>query len=642
LIWVLYNGRKFICEELCRTMLHINDLTFRIEGRLLFEQATLAITKGAKVGLVGRNGTGKSTLFHLIKNQMTPDGGSIRLRKGARLGWVDQEVPSGPISLLDTVLEADVERHDLMAEAETATDPTRIADIYTRLADIDAYTAEARAGSILSGLGFSAKDQQKPCSEFSGGWRMRVALAAMLFAIPDLLLLDEPTNYLDIEGSVWLEAHIRSYPGTAFIVSHDRDFLNTAVTHIAHLRDGKLFGYPGNYDDFERKLAEQQRLSMSMRGKQDAERRHLESFVERFRYSASKAKQAQSRIKRLEKMRPVATIINDPIPPIDLPSPDRALSPPIVRFDEVSLGYEDGNSVLKNINLRIDNDDRIGILGKNGEGKSTFAKGILGLLAAQSGHIRRHKKLRIGYFAQHEIDALNMKQSAYDHVVDLMPTATEAQRRARLARFGLGRDQSETIAGDLSGGEKARLLFSIISFHAPHLLVLDEPTNHLDIDSRAELTKALNSYEGAVLLISHDRSLMEAVVERLWLVADSDITTYDGSMEDYRRLQLEKNRSPRKQKTTKTAKNRGRRKSAQARQAIAPLKQAVTDTESQISQVKSQILELDKQLAVSDLFTNNRDKAVKLGQERVKTLLQLENLENTWLQAVEVYEAAIK
>jgi len=624
-------------------MLHINDLTFRIEGRMLFDQATLAITPGAKVGLVGRNGTGKSTLFNLIKGQLSPDGGSVRLRKGARLGCVDQEVPSGPQSLMETVLAADTERAALLLEAETAADPTRIADIYTRLSDIDAYTAEARAGSILSGLGFSGEEQQKPCSEFSGGWRMRVALAAMLFAIPDLLLLDEPTNYLDIEGNVWLEAHIKTYPGTAFIVSHDRDFLNSAVTHIAHLRGGKLFNYPGNYDAFENKLAEQQRLSMSMRGKQDAERRHLEKFVERFRYSASKAKQAQSRVKRLEKMKPVATIISDPIPPIDLPSPEKALSPPIVRFDDAALGYEEGVSILRHINLNIDQDDRIGILGKNGEGKSTFAKGILGMLEAQDGHIRRHKKLKIGYFAQHEVDALNMKHSALDHVVELMPTATEAQRRARLARFGLGREQSETIAGDLSGGEKARLLFSIISFNAPHLLVLDEPTNHLDMDSRNELTKALNTYEGAVLLISHDRNLLETVVDRLWVVEDGGISAFEGNMDDYRRIQLEKHRTAGSgKKAKKKTKGKNRRAGADARNAVAPLKKEISELENTMAKTKTQIEDADKQLAVTGLFTNNRDKAVKLNQKRVYLLSQLENQESRWLDASERYETAVK
>lgn len=623
-------------------MLHINDLTYRIEGRPLFDKATLAISQGQKVGLVGRNGTGKSTLFNLIKGHISPDDGSITLRKSARLGAVDQEVPSGPQSLMETVLAADLERSALLAEAETATDPARIAAIHTRLSDIDAYTAEARAGSILSGLGFTGADQRRPCSDFSGGWRMRVALAAMLFASPDMLLLDEPTNYLDIEGAVWLEAHIRTYPGTAFIISHDRDFLNKAVTHIAHLRMGKLFVYTGGYDKFERALAEQQRLNMALRAKQDDERRHLESFVNRFRAKAKKAKQAQSRVKRLEKMKPVATIINDPIPPIDLPGPERQLNPPIIRFNNVKLGYEDDVTILRGLDQRIDPDDRIGILGKNGEGKSTFAKAIMGILSPQDGHIKRHKKLRIGYFAQHEIDALNIKQSAYDHIRELMPDATEAQRRARLARFGLGVKNAETPAGDLSGGEKARLMFSLIGFHKPHLLVLDEPANHLDIDSRAELMKSLNAYEGAVIIISHDRSLLESVVDRLWLVDKGTVKTYEGSLEDYRKFQLEKSK-PEKKTRVEPEKRKGyeRKEAAAARKRVAPLKKKAETYEKKITESRTQLNDIDAALAVPDLFTTSPEKAVELGQNRVNLEKLIETLEEDWLEALEAYEAAL-
>ena len=622
-------------------MLHINDLTYRIEGRPLFTQATLAINKGHKVGLVGRNGTGKSTLFRLIKGDISPDNGEINLRKNMRLGAVNQEVPSGPESLMDTVLVADTERTALLAEAETAHEPNRIAAIHTRLADIEAYSAEARAGFILSGLGFSGEDQQRPCSDFSGGWRMRVALAAMLFAKPDMLLLDEPTNYLDIEGAVWLEAHIRTYSGTALIISHDRDFLNKAVTHIAHLRGGKLFNYPGGYDRFEATLAEQNRLNMTLLGKQEDERRRLEAFVIRNRAKASKAKQAQSRVKRLEKMKPVATIISDPIAPIDLPGPERPLNPPIVRFDKVNLGYSDGVNVLRNLEQRIDPDDRIGILGKNGEGKSTFAKAVMGELLPQEGFIKRHKKLRIGYFAQHQIDALNPLASAYDHVVELMPDATEAQRRSRLAQFGLGIKNAETPAGDLSGGEKARLLFSLIGFHKPHLLVLDEPANHLDIDSRAELIKSLNHYEGAVLIISHDRNLLEAVVDRLWLVDKGTVSTYDGSLEDYRALQLEKDRSNKKQASgDNDSRKQLRRESAEIRKRLAPLKKAYENIEAKIAKAKKRIPIIDKELSVSDIFTLNPDKAIKLGQERAELGRLIDALEMEWLKALESYEAA--
>ena len=620
-------------------MLHINDLTYRIDGRTLLDGATLAINEGHKVGLVGRNGTGKSTLFRLIKDEISPDGGSVSLRPNMRLGAVDQEVPSGPDSLISVVLAADTERTSLLAEADTATDPMRIAEIHTRLADIDAYSAEARAATILAGLGFSEADQHSPCSDFSGGWRMRVALAAMLFAQPDLLLLDEPTNYLDVEGALWLENHLRTHRGTVFVISHDRDFLDRAVTHIAHLRQGKLFLYTGGYSQFERQLAEQQRLDMALVAKQEAERHQLEQFVTRFRAKASKARQAQSRVKRLEKLQPIATIIADPIAPIDLPGPDRALSPPVVRFDEAQLGYGD-LTVLRKLDLRIDPDARIGLLGRNGEGKSTFAKAVMGDLDPQSGRIWRHKKLRIGYFAQHQVDALNPKASAYDHVRDLMPENTEAERRARLARFGLGARNAETPAGDLSGGEKARLLFSLITFDEPHLLVLDEPVNHLDIDSRAELEKALNLYTGAVLLISHDRSLIEATADRLWLVEGGRVLPYNGDMDDYRERLLGTEKSENSKSSGPDPKALARQQAAAARKRIAPLKRAAEAKEKAVGKLTARIADLDTALAREGLFQNDADKAVRLTEERGRLGSELDTLESEWMDALEAYESA--
>ena len=621
-------------------MLHINDLTYRIEGRPLFEKATLAIEAGQKVGLVGRNGTGKSTLFRLIKNEISPDDGEINLRSNMRLGCVDQEVPGGPTSLMDTVLAADTERLSLLAEAETATDPMRIAQIHTRLGDIDAYTAEARAGSILSGLGFDGDDQQRPCGDFSGGWRMRVALAAMLFAQPDILLLDEPTNYLDIEGALWLENHIRKYSGTIFVISHDRDFLTHAVTHIAHLQGGKLTLYSGNYDQFQRRLAERNRLDMALVAKQEEERRKLQAFVDRFKAKASKAKQAQSRVKRLEKMEPIATMVSDPIAPIDLQGPNRLLSPPMVRFDDASLGYGD-TTILRGINRSVDPDDRIGLLGRNGEGKTTFAKGLLGLLEAQSGHIRSHKKMRVGYFAQHEVDALNPGHSAYDHVVELMPDATEAERRSRLAQFGLGAKNAETPAGDLSGGEKARLLFSLIGFHKPHLLVLDEPTNHLDIDSREELVRSLNDYSGAVLLISHDRALLEATTERLWLVDSGSVTPYPGTLDDYREEQAERARPEKKEKAdTGPSKADERKARAEARKSVAPLKRASERLEQDLERATRMLADIDRELSEPGLFEDDPDHAVALGKDRARCAERIEALEERWMEALEAYEVA--
>ena len=623
-------------------MLHINDLTFRIEGRPLFEQANLTIDQGQKVGLVGRNGTGKSTLFRLIKGEIVPDDGSITMRSNMRLGCVDQEVPSGPESLMETVLAADTERLALMAEAETATDPMRIAQIHTRLGDIDAYTAEVRAGLILSGLGFDGPDQLRPCADFSDGWRMRVALATMLFAQPDMLLLDEPTNYLDIEGALWLETHIRKYRGTIFVISHDRDFLNTAVTHIAHLQYGKMKIYSGNYEQFQRHLAERNRLDMALVAKQEDERRKLEAFITRFKAKASKAKQAQSRVKRLEKMEPIATLVSDPIAPINLSGPEHLLSPPMVRFDEVALGYGE-TTVLRNLNVTVDSDDRIGLLGRNGEGKSTFAKGLLGILQAQDGRIRAHRKMRVGYFAQHEVDALNESASAYDHVVELMPDATEAERRSCLAQFGLGAKNAETAAGDLSGGEKARLIFSLIGFHKPHLLVLDEPTNHLDIDSREELVRALNDYSGAVLLISHDRALLQATTERLWMVGDGTVTPYDGTLDDYRNMQVERVRPSKKPKVdTGPSKAEERKARADARKALAPLKKKAATFERDLEKYNAAIKRLDIKLTEPGLFERDPDGATHLGQDRARTVDLIDTLENQWLEALTDYETAKK
>ncbi|WP_017930355.1 ABC-F family ATP-binding cassette domain-containing protein [Robiginitomaculum antarcticum] len=623
-------------------MLHINDLTYRIEGRMLFDQATLAVTQGQKVGLIGRNGTGKSTLFRLIKGEIAPDDGSVNLRKNMRLGCVDQEVPSGPQSLIETVLAADTERSALLQEAQTETGGARLAQIYARLSDISAYSAEARGASILAGLGFSASDQLLPCSDFSGGWRMRVALAAMLFANPDLLLLDEPTNYLDVEGAVWLENHIRSYNGTALIISHDRSFLNTAVSHIAHLRSGKLFGYTGNYDQFEAILAEQQRLSNAQRAKQDDERRHLEAFVNRFRAQANKARQAQSRVKRLEKMKPVATIIDDPIPSIHLPSAKRPLNPPIFRFDNVALGYAPDISVLKRLNLRIDPDDRIGILGRNGEGKSTLAKSLVGEIAPQTGHIRSHKKLRIGYFAQHQIDALSPNKSAYSHIVELMPDATEAQRRSRLSQFGLGHAQAETPAGDLSGGEKARLLFSLIGFHKPHLLVLDEPANHLDMDSRAELIRSLNEFAGAIIVISHDRNMLEAVVDRLWLVSGGTVSRYEGSLDDYRAEQLDRERSDTKKSAKSDIQSKAdlRRAAADIRAQLAPLKKSTETIETRIATLKVKVKCCEADLLEPDIYQDDPRRAALINSKRSKHLREIEALEDKWLVAAARYETA--
>ena len=519
-------------------MLQIDDLVFNAWGRRFFDHASVLVPPAAKVGLVGRNGAGKTTLFKLILGELQPDGGAFALPRGARIGSVDQEHPATSVSLLDTILAADEQRQALHAELETA-EPERIADLYARLAEIDADRAPARAGEILAGLGFSTADLARPMREFSGGWRMRVALAAALFMEPDLLLLDEPTNYLDLEGALWLEARLRKYPNTAIIISHDRELLNNSVDAILHLHQGKLELYTGGYDDFERRRAEKARLLSAFAAKQAAERAHLQSFVDRFRAKASKAAQAQSRMKRLAKMEPVGLTIEERVAPFTLPSPTRPLAPPLIRWDAASVGY-DRTPVLRALNLRLDVDDRIGLLGVNGAGKSTFAKMAAGALALQAGHMQRERRIKVGWFHQHQIEALDAADTPLDIIRRERPDDSETSHRSRLAGFGLGFDKQATTVENLSGGERARLLLNLVAMGAPHLLILDEPTNHLDIDSRRALLDALNDYQGAVILITHDRSLMELVADRLWLAADGTVAPFDGDMDDYAKFVLDR------------------------------------------------------------------------------------------------------
>jgi ATP-binding cassette subfamily F protein 3 len=623
-------------------MLHVNALTYRIEGRMLFDQATFALPAKTRMGLVGRNGTGKSTLFRLIREEIAPESGEVRLQKGARLGFVAQEAPGTQASLMETVLEADLERASLLAEAETATDPHRIAEIQTRLADIEAHSAEARAGTILSGLGFSAADQQRPCAEFSGGWRVRVALAATLFARPDLLLLDEPTNYLDLEGVMWLQSYLTRFPGAVLVISHDRDLLNEACQKIAHLKDGKISVWEGGYDDFEKALREKQRLQMKLLDKQEAQRRHLQAFVDRFKAKASTAKQAQSRIKMLERMKPVATIVDDPVAPFDFPNPDRRMAPPIVRMIDLKTGYEADKPILKDVNLNIDPDDRIGILGRNGAGKSTLAKLLNDKLAPTDGFLRKHKKLQIAFFAQHQIDHLSPEVSAYAHVLERMEENTEAERRSRLARFGLPRDRQETPAKSLSGGEKARLLFNLITFDGPHLLILDEPTNHLDMDSRAELINAINAYEGAVILISHDRHLIEACVDRLWLVEGGTVKEYKDDIENYRQqLTGRSSRETSKNKTATIDEKTVKRKHGAARRAeLAPLKAEASKWEKEAERLRGVLEVIDKGLAAPGLYEKDPKAATDLQIKRAKAEELIETAEMNWLEALEKLETA--
>ncbi|MBO6757074.1 MAG: ABC-F family ATP-binding cassette domain-containing protein [Roseibium sp.] len=624
-------------------MLQISDLTYRIGGRLLIDKASVTLPARAKTGLVGRNGAGKSTLFKLITGDLSPESGAVQIPKRARIGQVAQEAPGTDDSLLNVVLAADTERSRLLSEAETEIDPTRIAEIHTRLADIGAHSAEARAGAILSGLGFDAAAQQRPCAAFSGGWRMRVALAAVLFSEPDLLLLDEPTNYLDLEGTLWLENYVSRYPHQVLLISHDRDLLNKAVDGIVHLEHGQLTYYSGGYDSFDRQRREAMVLQQKAREKQDAQRKHIQSFVDRFRYKASKARQAQARLKMLEKMEPIAALTEESSRPIQLPNPKGRLAPPILKLDQVSTGYDD-TTVLRHLTLNIDTDDRIALLGANGNGKSTFAKLISDRLPALAGTIVKASKLKIAFFAQHQLDELRPLESPIDHVRDLMPVATETQVRSRVAQFGLPTDRMDTPAKDLSGGEKARLLLGLATFHGPHLLILDEPTNHLDIDAREALVLALNAFEGAVILISHDRHLVEACADRLWLVAEGGVWPYDGDMEDYRRLILQGNDTPNKTASNvvdaKGSAQEKRRDAAQKRSQLKPLKQKIEAAEKEMQRLQDKIAKLDDALADPAFFKEDPDRAAKFAKERAHCEKKLVKTEEDWLELSAEYEEA--
>ena len=623
-------------------MLQITDLTFNAWGRKFLVDASVSLPPGAKVGLVGRNGIGKSTLFKLILGELNANGDEISLPKTARIGSVDQEHPATPVSVIDTILEADVERHTLLGRLETA-EPEEMGEIWARLIEIDADAAPARASEILVGLGFDQENQQRPMSEFSGGWRMRVALAAALFAEPDMLLLDEPTNYLDLEGALWLEARLKKYPHTALIISHDREMLNEVCTHILHLANHTLTLYTGNYDQFEQARAEKARLQLSAKAKQDAERAHLQAFVDRFKAKASKAAQAQSRMKRLAKMEPVSTTIEERVAPFTLPSPPRPLAPPLIRLERANVGYDVGKPILRNLNLRMDLDDRIGLLGVNGAGKSTFAKMIAGALKVSEGELHRDRKMRVGWFHQHQIEAMDPTDTPLEIIRRAMPDAPESARRSKLAQFGLGYEKQETTVDSLSGGERARLLLNMVAMDAPHVLILDEPTNHLDIDSRRALLDALNDYSGAVILITHDRSLMEMVADRLWLAADGTVKPYDGDMDDYAKFVLDRAKAAavkpsqiKKEEAAAAAPvqdNKNRKNDKKSGPSPSTLRHAVKKAEERMGQLTAEIARIDDDMANASI---SNPKALEgLTRARAKTQSDLDAAEQAWVAAEE-------
>ncbi|MEM1343213.1 MAG: ABC-F family ATP-binding cassette domain-containing protein [Pseudomonadota bacterium] len=618
-------------------MLSIRNLGFAMAGRPLFEDASAQIPAGMRLGLVGRNGSGKTTLFRLIRGELAPDHGEIVLPPRARIGGVAQEAPGDDRSLIETVLAADEERAALLTAAEEARDATRIAEIQTRLTDIEAHSAEARAATILSGLGFDHVAQARPSREFSGGWRMRVALAGVLFSAPDLLLLDEPTNYLDLEGALWLEQYLARYPHTVLVISHDRGLLNRAVGSILHLEQRRLTLYTGPYDTFDRMRREKLALQAAAAKKQEARRAHLQSYVDRFRYKADKARQAQSRLKMLARMEPIAAAIEGSVAPIRFPEPEE-LPPPLLKAEQAEVGY-DGRAVLGRVSFRIDQDDRIALLGANGQGKSTLAKLIAGRLAPMNGVCDATRKLRIGYFAQHQADELVAAETPLDHLRRALPDLLPGALRARLAAGGIGAEIAETPVASLSGGQKARLLLILSALDAPHLIILDEPTNHLDIESREALVEALNDYKGAVILITHDAHLVTLVAERLWLVKDGRVAPYEGDMDDYRRLLLSADDTgPRTSDTQPSAKKASRRSSAEVRRVLAPLQAEVRACEERLEKVAAMLEKIDARLGDPALYDGPTDRIEALQIKRGEILAAQERAEALWLAAEEKLE----
>ncbi|MEM7221510.1 MAG: ABC-F family ATP-binding cassette domain-containing protein [Pseudomonadota bacterium] len=618
-------------------MLQIKSLRQRVAGRLLFDGATAAVHPGERVGLVGPNGCGKTTLLRLITGELQADEGEVERPRAWRVGKVAQDAPAGPESLIATVLSADKERAALLAEAEASDDALRLAEVHERLAAIRAEAAPARAARILAGLGFNEAAQQGACGDLSGGWRMRVALAALLFSEPDLLLLDEPSNHLDLEATLWLEGFLKTYPGTILMVSHDRGLLNGAVGRILHVEGLKIVAYKGNYDDFERIRRERQALEAAQRKRQEAERKHIQAFVDRFRYKASKARQAQSRLKALARMEPIASLVERHTVAFQFPEP-KALAPPLITLDRASVGYQPDQPVLRGLDLRLDMDDRIALLGANGNGKSTLVKLLAGQLATQDGVMTRSSKLQVGYFAQDQAEALDLAATPLDHVARLMPRALPQQLRTHLGGFGFGQDKADVKVGQLSGGEKARLLFALMCHERPQLLLLDEPTNHLDVDARQALIQAINDYPGAVILVSHDRHLIELVADRLWLVADGTVSPYDDDLDAYRKLVLAQRQNERRaaraagaaEQPTVSKKDK-RRAAAEARAASAELRKKARQSEALVEKLGHQKAELERQLANPEVYGNGSDRLQELQRQHGQLAQALSDAEEAWL-----------
>ena len=620
-------------------MLNLTDITVRLGGRTIIDGATAKLPPRGRIGLIGRNGAGKSTLVKVIASQLEPDGGSVDMPRGAKLGYIAQEAPGGTATPFETVLAADIERAALLEESETSHDPDRIGEIHERLIAIDAHAAPSRAARILVGLGFDEEMQHRELESFSGGWRMRVALASLLFSQPDLLLLDEPSNHLDLEAVLWLEDFLKSYPATILLVSHERDFLNNVVDHILHLERGKLTLYPGGYDAFERQRAERQAQLAAARAKQQAEREKLQDYIARNSARASTAKQAQSRQKALARMQPIAELVDDPSLSFDFPNPDE-LRPPLITLDMASVGYGE-TPILQRLNLRIDPDDRIALLGRNGNGKTTLARLLAAQLTPMDGAINSSGKMKVGYFTQYQVEELDRDDTPLQHMTRNMAGASPGAVRAQLGRFGFSGDKATTKVGKLSGGERARLALALITRDAPHLLILDEPTNHLDVDAREALIQALNGYSGTVVMVSHDRHMLEMTADRLVLVDQGTAKEFDGSLDDYIAFVLSKDSSGGgKGGASKADRKEARRAAAEAREKGTALRKAAKAAETELARLQAQLSALEKAMfdpATADAALTKLT-MTDLMKRRAEVSAQIETAEARWMEASEALE----
>jgi ATP-binding cassette subfamily F protein 3 len=622
-------------------MLGISNLTYKIGARTILDNVSLTVMDGWRVGVVGPNGAGKSTLFKLVSGDLTPDGGVVSIGGNKRMAMVRQDIPETDTPLVDLVLSSHEEMAALWHAAETETDGNKIADIYQRLSDLDAYSAPGRAAMLLKGLGFKEHQLKEPFSSFSGGWRMRVALASVLFLQPEILLLDEPTNHLDIEAIMWLEGYLASYPHTLLVISHDRDLLNKCTDHIVHVDKQTLTLYGGNYDDFERERTLRLGLQQKMFEKQQAQRAHMQAFVDRFKAQASKARQAQSRVKALERMDLVDAVIADRSVRFNFPNPDK-IGTPMITIDHADVGYTPGQPVLKRANGSVANDDRIALLGANGNGKSTLMKLIAGKLDVMGGEFFRISRLKIGYFSQHQTDELDLTATPFEAMRKLMaeynPDVREHVVRAKLGAFGFSKDLSDNKIATLSGGEKARLLFAFMSFDAPHLLLLDEPTNHLDIEAREALVRALNEYEGAVIMVSHDPAMVERVADRLWLVKDGAVVNFEGDLDDYRKMTLDNARAERRAEKSKKsdaaappAEEKAPEKAEKKGNPVV-LKKRAEDAEKQIARLNAQKEKIEAEMA-DPAFFRDSSKAMEVQNNYRKILKEIETQEAVWLES---------